>query len=184
MLHSKYLVDLQNVYTLLSKYKACNLTPFINFVFLSATQELEWMQTFFFLHIKITHRNFLKYVYSTASRAALTNGTASAECWCLTTRTLIFHNGLFSLPVCCKSAADLSLLTANTVGPSFLFDAITRGLNSIADILANVAEFCILILTMLNLAPFGKTNSLWNEVAPPHKHTLLHVYEILFFYFS
>lgn len=31
----------------------------------------------------------------------------------------------------------------------------------IADTLANVDGFCILILTMLNLAPFGKTSSLW-----------------------
>lgn len=48
MLHSKYLRDLQNIYTILSKYKACNLTPFINLVFLSATRELEWIQIFFF----------------------------------------------------------------------------------------------------------------------------------------
>lgn len=72
--------------------------------------------------------------------------------------------------------------SASTGGPSLLSDAVTWGLNVIADTLANIAGFCILILTMFSLAPFGKTNSLWNQVAPQHKHTLLHVYEIFFLF--
>lgn len=126
---------------------------------------------FFFLCIKITQKNFLIYVYSTATRAPLTNRTVSARYWCLTTRTFIFHNGYFSLPVCCRSTANLFLLTANTVGPSSLFDAITWGLRLIAGISANVPGFCILILTMINSSPFGKTNSLRNEV---FLHTNVH----------
>jgi len=73
----------------------------------------------------------------------------------------------------CLSAAEvlpICLYSQLTPWGQVFYLMQSQGLKLIADILANVAGFCILILIMFNSAPFGRANSLWNEV-PLHINT-------------